>query len=177
MKLPSISTNHVPKMPKKIDYHMIDIKNKIQRDRSRQAMQHINKHYTDAGLKAFSKTISPTNGVHKLTTDASISFLVEEDNDLADLHLKISKEKILEYKHRNSKKYFNHNFDTRTNLHVNPNDNSSKSPSNSKIKFARTKSKNPKSMQVSGDLKQTTSPFNFDRASSRHILHQDLIEK
>lgn len=32
-------------------------------------------------------------------------------------------------------------------------------------------------MQVSGDLKQTTSPFNFDRASSRHILHQDLIEQ
>ena len=63
-------------------------------------MQQINKHYTDAGLKAFSKTISPTNGVQKLNTDASITFLVEDD-DLANLHLKISKEKILEYKARN----------------------------------------------------------------------------
>jgi hypothetical protein len=25
MKLPSISTNHVPKMPRRIDYHMMEI--------------------------------------------------------------------------------------------------------------------------------------------------------
>ena len=84
-------------------------------------MQHINKHYTDAGLKAFSKTINPNSGTHQLTTDASIMFLGNEnDEQLKEVQLKISKEKIVEYKERNHKTYYNHNFDTRTNTHIKP---------------------------------------------------------
>ena len=66
-------------------------------------MQHINKHYTDAGLKAFSKSnVNPHSGAHQLTTDASITFLGDENDErLKDIQLKISKEKILEYKARN----------------------------------------------------------------------------
>lgn len=45
----------------------------------------------------------------------------EQDEALKDLQLKISKDKILEFKTRNQKNYYNHNFDTRTNTHLQPN--------------------------------------------------------